>query len=139
MCVWRGDSSGGSAGWGGVTAFRSTDELLQPLMLCYRSLHETGDGAIADGHLLDLIRQVTCFGLSLVRLDIRQESERHIDVMDAITTWLGLGSYKAWPSEDSRGMPLPQDTTLDMMASTKSHCSTMMVVLREMRPAVRAA
>ena len=91
--------SGSSAGWGGVTAFRSTDELLQPLMLCYRSLHETGDGAIADGHLLDLIRQVTCFGLSLVRLDIRQESERHIDVMDAITTWLGLGSYKAWPEE----------------------------------------
>jgi phosphoenolpyruvate carboxylase len=91
--------SGGSAGWGGVPAYRSTDELLQPLMMCYHSLHETGDGAIADGHLLDLIRQVTCFGLSLVRLDIRQESERHVEVMDAITTWLGMGSYKSWPEE----------------------------------------
>jgi phosphoenolpyruvate carboxylase len=68
-------------------------------MLCYRSLHNTGDGAIADGHLLDLIRQVNCFGMSLVRLDIRQESERHVEVMDAITTWLNLGSYKSWPEE----------------------------------------
>ena len=43
--------------------------------------------------------QVTCFGLSLVKLDIRQESDRHADVMDAITTYLGLGSYKAWPEQ----------------------------------------
>jgi phosphoenolpyruvate carboxylase len=84
---------------GGAVMYRSTAELLEPLMICYHSLHNTGDGAIADGHLLDLIRQVNCFGLSLVRLDIRQESERHVDVMDAITTWLGLGSYKAWPEE----------------------------------------
>jgi phosphoenolpyruvate carboxylase len=30
----------------------------------------------------------------MVRLDIRQESTRHSDVLDTITTYLGIGSYK---------------------------------------------
>lgn len=46
------------------------------------------------------MRQVSCFGLSLVKLDIRQESDRHTDVMDAITTHLGVGSYKEWSEEE---------------------------------------
>lgn len=45
------------------------------------------------------MRQVSTFGLSLVRLDIRQESDRHTDVMDAITQHLGIGSYKEWSEE----------------------------------------
>jgi phosphoenolpyruvate carboxylase len=76
-------------------------QILEPLELCYRSLVETGDKPIADGSLLDFMRQVSCFGLSLVKLDIRQESERHTDVIDAITTHLGIGSYRDW-SEDQR-------------------------------------
>ena len=90
--------SGGSGVSNGAV-YTSTHELLEPLLLLYKSLQETGDSTIADAHLLDLIRQVTCFGLSLVRLDIRQESERHSEVMTTITEWLGLGSYKAWPEE----------------------------------------
>lgn len=81
--------------------FISVDEILEPLELCYRSLCSTGDKPIADGSLLDFMRQVSCFGLSLVKLDIRQESDRHTDVMDAISTHLGIGSYKDW-SEDQR-------------------------------------
>ena len=42
-------------------------------------------------------RQVSCFGLGMVALDIRQESTRHTDALDAITTYLGLGSYKCRP------------------------------------------
>ena len=38
--------------------------------------------------------QMQCFGLAMVQLDIRQESTRHSDVLDAITTYLGIGSYK---------------------------------------------
>lgn len=38
--------------------------------------------------------QVQCFGLGMVRLDIRQESTRHSDVLDTITNYLGIGSYK---------------------------------------------
>ena len=45
------------------------------------------------------MRQVTTFGLCLVRLDIRQESERHTDVLDAITRYLEIGSYREWPEE----------------------------------------
>lgn len=45
------------------------------------------------------MRQVSTFGLSLVKLDIRQESDRHTDVLDAITTHLGIGSYRDWSEE----------------------------------------
>ncbi|RZC85070.1 hypothetical protein C5167_047856 [Papaver somniferum] len=69
------------------------------LELCFRSLCSCGDRAIADGSLLDFLRQVSTFGLSLVRLDIRKESDRHTEVMDAITNHLENGSYKGWSEE----------------------------------------
>ncbi|CAI9787661.1 unnamed protein product [Fraxinus pennsylvanica] len=79
--------------------FKNVDEFLEPLELCYRSLCACGDRPIADGSLLDFLRQVSTFGLSLVRLDIRQESDRHTDVLDAITRHLEIGSYKEWSEE----------------------------------------
>ncbi|KAI3926757.1 hypothetical protein MKW92_019643 [Papaver armeniacum] len=79
--------------------YTNIEQFLEPLELCYRSLCSCGDQAVADGSLLDFLRQVSTFGLSLVRLDIRQESERHTDVMDAITNHLGIGSYKQWSEE----------------------------------------
>ncbi|KAL0923985.1 hypothetical protein M5K25_004780 [Dendrobium thyrsiflorum] len=81
------------------TTFTNVDQFLEPLELCYSSLCSCGDRPIADGSLLDFMRQVSTFGLSLVRLDIRQESDRHTDVIDAITTHLGLGSYRDWSEE----------------------------------------
>lgn len=83
-------------------------QILEPLELCYRSLCETGDKPIADGSLLDFLRQVVCFGLSLVKLDIRQESDRHSDVMEAITQYLDLGSYKEWSEEQKQAWLLSQ-------------------------------
>uniref|UniRef100_A0A453KLB7 Phosphoenolpyruvate carboxylase n=1 Tax=Aegilops tauschii subsp. strangulata TaxID=200361 RepID=A0A453KLB7_AEGTS len=74
-------------------------QLLEPLELCYRSLCACGDRVIADGTLLDFLRQVSTFGLSLVKLDIRQESDRHTDALDAITSYLGIGSYREWSEE----------------------------------------
>ncbi|CAL9055084.1 phosphoenolpyruvate carboxylase 2-like [Musa acuminata AAA Group] len=79
--------------------FTNVEQLLEPLELCYRSLCSCGDRPIADGSLLDFLRQVSTFGLSLVRLDIRQESDRHTDVLDAITNYLGIGSYHDWSEE----------------------------------------
>ncbi|XP_071691296.1 phosphoenolpyruvate carboxylase 2-like [Rutidosis leptorrhynchoides] len=79
--------------------YTNVEQLLEPLELCYRSLCDCGDRPIADGSLLDFLRQVSTFGLSLVRLDIRQESNRHTDVIDAITTHLEIGSYKNWSEE----------------------------------------
>ncbi|EYU41129.1 hypothetical protein ABFS82_13G036000 [Erythranthe guttata] len=78
------------------STFTNVEEFLEPLELCYTSLCACGDRAIADGSLLDFLRQVSTFGLSLVRLDIRQESERHTDVLDAITRHLDIGSYREW-------------------------------------------
>ncbi|MFZ2493336.1 MAG: phosphoenolpyruvate carboxylase [Thermoanaerobaculia bacterium] len=82
--------------WTEQGAMLSRDELLDPLLRCYRSLHDTRNGIIADGRLLDLIRRVYAFGLTLVRLDVRQDSARHTALLDALTRELGLGSYAEW-------------------------------------------
>ncbi|KAL9692014.1 hypothetical protein QQ045_012445 [Rhodiola kirilowii] len=79
--------------------YTDVEQILEPLKLCYRSLCACGDQNIADGSLLDFLRQISTFGFSLVKLDIRQESERHTDVMDAITRHLEIGSYRDWPEE----------------------------------------
>lgn len=81
------------------STFTNVEQFLEPLELCYRSLCACGDRPVADGSLLDFMRQVSTFGLSLVRLDIRQESDRHTDVIDAITQHLGIGSYRDWSEE----------------------------------------
>lgn len=47
----------------------------------------------------DLIRRVKTFGLNLMRLDIRQESDRHSEAIDAITSHMGLGKYTSWTEE----------------------------------------
>jgi phosphoenolpyruvate carboxylase len=81
--------------------YESKAELIEPLLLVHRSLCETGHEVIARGRLLDLLRRVQCFGLTMVRLDIRQDSERHTEAVDAITRYLGMGSYAEW-DEDQR-------------------------------------
>lgn len=74
-------------------------DLLDPLELCYQSLHECGMGVIADGPLLDCLRRAVTFGLFLVRLDVRQDSSRHSAAMTEITDYLGLGRYEDWDEE----------------------------------------
>ena len=80
-------------------AYEGPEELEEALLLCYRSLHETGAAILAEGRLLDLIRRLYCFRLTLVRLDLRQEAERHTEVLGAVTRSLGLGSYAEWDEE----------------------------------------
>lgn len=75
------------------------EELLEPLLLCYRSLQESGLEIIASGRLLDIIRRLYTFGLSLFKLDIRQEASRHGEALDAITRLLKLGNYLEWSEE----------------------------------------
>lgn len=76
------------------------DQLWTPLHACYQSLRECGMGIIADGLLLDVLRRIKCFGIHLVRLDIRQESTRHSDVISELTRYLGLGDYDQWNEQD---------------------------------------
>jgi len=75
---------------------QNNQELLEPLQLCYQSLHDCGMGVIADGVLLDSLRRASTFGLFLLRMDIRQDSARHTAAMDEITAYLQLGSYLQW-------------------------------------------
>lgn len=78
------------------------NDILEPLLICYHSLIESGARSIARGVLLDLIRRVVCFGISLVKLDIRQEAARHAHCLDEVTRYLGLGSYLEWSLEQKQ-------------------------------------
>ncbi|MBQ1783489.1 MAG: phosphoenolpyruvate carboxylase [Gammaproteobacteria bacterium] len=80
----------------------SDDDLIQPLQRCYDSLHACGMGAIADGPLLDTLRRAYCFGLNLLRLDIRQDSGRHESAIAEMTNYLGLGDYASWSEQEKQ-------------------------------------
>ena len=81
---------------GGVKPLVESAELIEILMVAYRSLCDSGLNVVADGKLRDLIRQLKCFGLTLLPLDCRNESVRHSEALDAITRYLGIGSYLSW-------------------------------------------
>ncbi len=87
----KGDATPGKA-----APYLSVADLREPLQLCYRSLVETGQQVIADGRLTDLLRRTAAFGLTLVRLDLRQHAARHAAALDAITRHRGDGSYLEW-------------------------------------------
>ena len=70
--------------------------LHEDLVLCYQSLIDCGMKVIANGRLLDLIRCASTFGLSLVKLDVRQDASKHIDALSAITRFYGVGDYAEW-------------------------------------------
>lgn len=76
------------------------DQLWDPLHACYQSLHQCGMGIIAEGSLLDTLRRINTFGVHLVRLDIRQESTRHANVLSELTRYLGIGDYQQWSEQD---------------------------------------
>ncbi|KAJ9140665.1 hypothetical protein P3X46_031284 [Hevea brasiliensis] len=79
--------------------YETTEQLLEPLLLCYESLQSCGAGVLADGRLADLIRRVATFGMVLMKLDLRQESGRHAETLDAITKYLDMGMYSEWDEE----------------------------------------
>mmetsp|Transcript_4840 Transcript_4840/g.20848 ORF Transcript_4840/g.20848 Transcript_4840/m.20848 type:complete len:803 (+) Transcript_4840:185-2593(+) len=79
--------------------YKSKEDFLEPMMKMYNSLHKHGDGIVAQGELLDTIRRIHAFGLSMVRLDIRQEADRHTEAMTEITEYIGDGRYSDWTEE----------------------------------------
>jgi phosphoenolpyruvate carboxylase len=81
--------------------YLSKDTIMGELQLIHRSLCDTDNAVTADGFLTDVIRNVASFGLTMVTLDVRQESDRHEEVVDSITRYLGLGSYSQW-DEDTK-------------------------------------
>lgn len=92
---------------------QTAEEISEPLMVCHRSLCDSGLELIASGRLEDLLRRVACFGATLVRLDIRQNSEVHAGVIADICQHYGMGDYLAW-SESQK-----QRFLLDELASKR--------------------
>jgi phosphoenolpyruvate carboxylase len=91
---------GGRAGAAATEeVYRTAEDLQRPLRLCFDSLHETGNGVIADGPLADVLRRLACFGLALARLDIRQEARRHAEAVDLIARHAGQSGYLEWTEE----------------------------------------
>ncbi|KAF8760412.1 hypothetical protein HU200_010204 [Digitaria exilis] len=70
-----------------------------PCSCGYQSLQSCGSTVLADGRLADLIRRVAIFGMALMKLDVRQESGRHTETLDAVTSYLDLGVYSEWDEE----------------------------------------
>jgi phosphoenolpyruvate carboxylase len=91
-----------------VPVYLREDELLEPLLLCHRSLIESGMQVIAESALEDIIRRIACFGLTLVKLDIRQSSDRHAQVFEELSQFYGLGSYSGWSEEGRQSFLLKE-------------------------------
>ncbi len=122
----------------------SKEELLQPLLLCQRSLQEVGLSYVANGPVTDVIRRVYAFGLNLVPLDIRQDGERHVQCLDELTLYLDMGSYREWEEEKRQAFLLDQLSSkrpllpLDwpMSPDTKEVLDTCHVIAKEPREAL---
>lgn len=77
-------------------------QLWEPLFECYKSLVACNMQIIADDKLLDTLRRLRCFGLTLVQIDIRQESTVHTEALSEITKYLGIGDYEAWTEQEKQ-------------------------------------
>ena len=60
------------------------EEILKPLRVVRESLEQNNNENLASGELLDLMRRAKCFGINLARLDIRQESSRHSQLISEL-------------------------------------------------------
>ena len=75
---------------------QTINEVIKPLNIVYDSLCSVNCKMIADGMVLNLLRQAHTFGLNLARIDIRQESNRHQKLINNVCKNKGLSDYKSW-------------------------------------------
>ncbi len=85
-------------------------DLKEPLLMLYRSLTDSGMSLIANGLLLDILRRIACFGIHMLKLDIRQDAERHSDVIAELTRYLGMGDYDHWDESEKQAFLLRELT-----------------------------
>ncbi|OLO10038.1 phosphoenolpyruvate carboxylase [Chromohalobacter japonicus] len=127
-----------------IPIIETRDQLYAPLLSCYRSLCDMGLDTIANGSLLDTLRRVAVFGVSLTKLDIRQESSRHAQVFDELSECLGLGRYREWDEEQRQAFLLEElesprpliPRRWDCSAETREVIDTFRVIAREHREAL---
>ena len=98
----------------GAVPYLSAAELAEPLELCHRSLTTTGNEMIAAGRLTDVLRRVATFGVTLARLDLRQEAGRHTEAVDWVAAAAGIGLYAALDEHARQTMLVDQLTRGDV-------------------------
>jgi phosphoenolpyruvate carboxylase len=76
--------------------YMEADDLAAVLRRCTDSLDRTGYSRLAEGRLADVFRRLATFGMTLARLDVRQEASRHTEAIAAIAAHAGLGAYDDW-------------------------------------------
>ena len=79
---------------------KSTEEILKPLRVVRESLEQNQNENIASGELLDLMRRSKCFGINLARLDIRQESSRHTQLIAELVKKKFNKNYNKFSEEE---------------------------------------
>ncbi len=75
------------------------EEILKPLRVVRESLEQNQSENIASGDLLDLMRRAKCFGINLARLDIRQESSRHSQLLAEYIRKKLNQDYSSWDED----------------------------------------
>ena len=75
------------------------EEILKPLRAVRESLEQNQSENIASGDLLDLMRRAKCFGINLARLDIRQESSRHSQLLSEYIKKKLNKDYLSWDED----------------------------------------
>lgn len=91
--------AGQPPGVAGPDVLLDVAELRAPVEAMWASLVALDLEVLARGGLLDLLRRITVFGLTLAPLDVRQDSAVHAAAIDLVTRRLGLGSYLEWSEE----------------------------------------
>lgn len=107
----------------GGPIIETRDQLYAPLLACYRSLCDVGLDTIANGVLLDTLRRIAVFGVTLTKLDLRQESGRHSQVMEELTHDLGLGNYREWSEEQRQAFLLDELSSARPLIPRRWECS----------------
>ncbi|MBZ0331243.1 phosphoenolpyruvate carboxylase [Halomonas sp. ANAO-440] len=107
----------------GGPIIENSDQLYAPLLTCYRSLCDVGLDTIANGALLDTLRRVAIFGVTLTKLDIRQEASRHALVMEELTGALELGHYRDWSEEQRQAFLLAELESRRPLIPRRWECS----------------
>lgn len=107
----------------GDPIIETRDQLYAPLLACYRSLCDVGLDTIANGVLLDTLRRVAVFGVTLTKLDLRQEAGRHAQVMEELTRDLNLGNYREWSEEQRQAFLLAELESARPLIPRRWECS----------------
>ncbi|TDX32252.1 phosphoenolpyruvate carboxylase type 1 [Modicisalibacter xianhensis] len=108
----------------GGPIIETRDQLYAPLLACYRSLCDVGLDTIANGVLLDTLRRIAVFGVTLAKLDVRQEAGRHALVFDELSDYLGLGRYREWDEQKRQDFLLSELESPRPLIPRRWECST---------------